>query len=610
MLTRSKRKEVDATIDPIVTEEQETDTEEQENKRVKFDCNKENSKKKSIEVQNDSDDEDNSIIQKIKQKDEYDYSDDFLVKDDYEESESESVSESDSEEESESDSESSEKDMNQKKLLDKIRAVDSNAYTNLKEVIEMINLKNPNIMDILKAPIRQKDRATIVELYEIFKVTRPLTEDWLDLRYKINYMLKKYKENYTEYSKYSNNEIEQIKNKSRNLKSQISPEFAIKYNILTLDTSEENKAAIYKKYRQYKKTNPTDEERTKLKNWLDCALSLPHNKTVSIDNFSDNTVSIGTASETGKSKITVFLNNVIKSLDEELYGMESVKEQLLLFLNSKLTNPNMKGCSLALVGPPGVGKTTIARYIAKIMRWPFEQISFGGANSSDFLKGHDYTYVGSKPGEIVRCLQRMKYKNGILFLDEYEKVSEKTDIASCLLHITDFQQNHDFKDNYLSDVKIDLSELWFIYSMNELPKDSALRDRLFVINVPSYKCKEKEQILTRFVVPKTLQNINIDKGNIIISEETAQYIIKTISSEESGIRKIEQITKDIVNKIHFIITNQDHNGKLPEIFNFMSFIKDSKIEKLSYPVRLTNNLFDILFKSINERVTLPFGMYL
>ena len=76
------------------------------------------------------------------------------------------------------------------------------------------------------------------------------------------------------------------------------------------------------------------------------------------------------------------------------------------------------------------------------MEWPFEQISFGGANSADFLKGHDYTYIGSKPGEIVRCLQRMKYKNGILFFDEYEKVSEKTDIASCLLHITDFQQNY------------------------------------------------------------------------------------------------------------------------------------------------------------------------
>ena len=79
--------------------------------------------------------------------------------------------------------------------------------------------------------------------------------------------------------------------------------------------------------------------------------------------------------------------------------MKYVKEQLLLFLNSKLTNPNMKGCSLALVGPPGVGKTTIARYLAEVMKWPFEQISFGGTNSSDFLKGHDYTYVGSKPGE-------------------------------------------------------------------------------------------------------------------------------------------------------------------------------------------------------------------
>ena len=103
----------------------------------------------------------------------------------------------------------------------------------------------------------------------------------------------------------------------------------------------------------------------------------------------------------------------------------------------------------------------------------------------------------------------MKYKNGILFLDEYEKISENKDIASSLLHITDFQQNHEFQDNYLSDIKIDLSQLWFIYSMNELPKDTALRDRLFVINVPAYSKHDKATILKDYVLPKTLRNINL-----------------------------------------------------------------------------------------------------
>ena len=310
-----------------------------------------------------------------------------------------------------------------------------------------------------------------------------------------------------------------------------------------------------------------------------------------------------------KVTYTTFLKNVTNSLNTELYGMKYVKEQLLLFLNSKLTNPNMKGCSLALVGPPGVGKTTIARHLAEVMKWPFEQISFGGAGSSDFLKGHDYTYVGSRPGEIVRCLSRMKYKNGILFLDEYEKVSENKDIASSLLHITDFQQNHEFQDNYLSDIKIDLSQLWFIYSMNELPKDTALRDRLFVINVPAYSHEDKANILTNFVIPKTLRNINLQSNDVYVDEKSARYIVNAISPDESGIRSIEQHTKDIVNKINFIIMNQDSDGNLPEEFNFMSF--DTKnMNKLSYPVELTIDLFDRLFKSIKTKSTLPFGMYM
>ena len=210
-------------------------------------------------------------------------------------------------------------------------------------------------------------------------------------------------------------------------------------------------------------------------------------------------------------------------------------------------------------------------------------------------------------------MSRMKYKNGILFLDEYEKVSENKDIASCLLHITDFQQNHEFRDNYLSDVKIDLSQLWFIYSMNDLPVDSALCDRLFVVNVPAYNRKEKVNILKDFVLPKALVNIGRDKDDIVMNDEVANHIVKIVSSESSGIRRLEQITKDMVNKLNFIVLNKDTDGNLPDVFNFMSFVDDNKInifKDVEYPITMSTEMFDQLFKSIETKTSLPFGMYM
>ena len=530
--------------------------------------------------------------------------------------------------------------MDYENFLSKLKETDEDTYLKFMEIKEHIDESLPNITDIINDDLSVKNKARVVELYEVFKTTEPLTEEWLVLKDRINMLIEIYREEYININsnidirhkiilieKYeifstlvpfseewfdlrnklnmltkqfikeyesSNNvdemkiekEIDKLEESSNNFNNNMS----IKQKIIDLKCSKDNKIAIYKRWKEMRPFG-CSEENNKLKKWLDCALSLPYDKLKKIHT----------------KRLSKFISDVSEKLDKELYGMNNVKEQLLVFLNTKLNNPKMKGCSLALMGPPGVGKTTIARLLAKVMDWPFEQISFGGVNSSDFLKGHDFTYVGSRPGEIARCLSRMKYKNGILFFDEYEKVADNKSIVSTLLHITDFQQNHEFVDNYLADLKIDLSNLWFIYSMNSIPKDSALRDRLFVIELQGYNIEEKIRILIDYVLPKLLKNIGLKEKDIEIDEEIARYIIEKYDKDTKGIRNLENIIKDMISKINFIKVNYKNLDK----FKCISF---KKTEKIEYSYKLNKNIIENIMKeekgSIDKYKNPPFGMYL
>lgn len=541
--------------------------------------------------------------------------------------------------ESESDSEKEEEfDMlfvTEDDLLEDLKKTDRKTYDKFIEVKNVIDNSIPEISHILNEEMSVNNKARIVELYEVFKLTEPMTEEWLVLKDRLNMLINVYKEEYINinsqisvknkliliemYQMFSTlmpftEEWYTLRNKLNNMTKDFIDEYKqlqnvnqdelnketaklenvefkstinIKQQIINLNASHENKVAIMKRFKEIRPGSGS-EENNKLKKWVMSAINLPHNNIKKIKGVKN------------------FIKNVAIKLDKELYGMKRVKEQILIFLNNRLTNPDMKGCCLGLKGPPGVGKTTIARILAKVMDWPFEQISFGGVSNADFLKGHDFTYLGSRPGEIVRCLTRMGYKNGILFFDEFEKVSDNKQILASLLHITDFQQNHEFVDNYLADLKIDLSNLWFIYSMNTLPIDSALRDRLFIIELEGYNQEEKINIISRFSIPKILTNMGLKMKNIIIEEDVCKYLINTFDEGCKGIRNIENVLTELISKINFLVKNK--NLKTLECITF------STQEDMNYPVNVTIQLVNDLLKkgkTVNYGGSKPpFGMYL
>ena len=440
----------------------------------------------------------------------------------------------------------------------------------------------PNVSDLFSIPLRLEDRAKLTQYYNIYKGHIPFTDEWLESRNRYNYLLKEYKQGYKQYTQFSELEHQKMKDEEEKLTS-FDAQLALKYKILSLSTSPENKSVIYRRYEELLSLDTTNDEYGKLKHWLKWATEIPH------DIINNHKV----------DNITTFIKNASEKLNKELYGMEKIKEQILLFLSAKIMNPNMKRSNLGLVGPPGVGKTAIARMIANLLDSGFEQISFGGVDKADFLKGHEYTYVGAQPGEIVKCLKRMGHKNGIIFLDELDKAAEHPDISAALLHLVDQSQNYDFRDNFLGEISIDLSHIWYIGSMNLRPSDEALADRWWIIDVGGYTTKDKTKIVKDYLLPKALTNINMDKSSVYFNDKSVVYFIdKVSSSSDKGVRTIQKAILDLINKIHFIITHQNEEGKLPFLtsfnlntkINLPLLLEKSTIDKLTENKKLSDVL--------------------
>jgi len=332
---------------------------------------------------------------------------------------------------------------------------------------------------------------------------------------------------------------------------------------------------------RYKNIDHSD--RTKQLEWIESILRVPWNKYAKLPIAKNNK----------KETIQTYFDYASKTLDEAVYGMDNVKEEMLNYIAQFISSDN--NCMpriLGLVGSPGTGKTKIIRTgLSKALSRPMKCISMGGITDSSHFIGFDYTYSGSRYGLIAQTLMETGIMNPIIFMDELDKISNTSsglEIQNLLIHLTDPVQNHTFQDKYFSGIHIDLSKVIFIFSYNDEKLISPiLKDRIYTVRVPDPDLKAKIIIGKNYLTKEISPNMGFKNDDIVFNDDVLKYIIKNHCENEKGIRSLKKIIETLYLKINTA--------------RYMKTPKYKTLKDITFPLQISDSIVkDCITKDTDE----------
>lgn len=320
--------------------------------------------------------------------------------------------------------------------------------------------------------------------------------------------------------------------------------------IRELQFCEDTQKKLFKECDRLAKMQSSSPESAVIRNYLDKIVSLPWNI------YTDDNLDISNAEEV---------------LENDHYGLKDVKERIIEFLAVRKINPDVKGQIICLAGPPGVGKTSIAKSLARAIGRNYSRISLGGVRDEADIRGHRKTYIGSMPGRIIEALESARSSNPLILLDEVDKLGSdhRGDPSSALLEVLDSEQNNAFCDHYL-EIPYDLSKVLFITTANDKSQIPApLLDRMEIIDIPGYTHEEKFNIAKKHLVPKQIAANGMKKSNVRINDRALRTIISGYT-KEAGVRTLERTIATVLRKIA-VQYAKGYDGKIS--------VKDTDVEK-------------------------------
>ena len=362
--------------------------------------------------------------------------------------------------------------------------------------------------------------------------------------------------------------------------SLIESECPIRLRIISLPLSDFIKNSILKKIASLDDDNS---EGNKVRNWIESFLKIPFGKHIPLP------VTI----ESGKEKCSLFMKDSKNLLNDAVYGMNTAKTQIMQVLAQWVTNPISVGNVIALHGPAGVGKTSIAKLgIAKALRRPFQFFSLGGASDISNYVGHSYTYEGSMWGRIVDCLMQSGCMNPVLYFDELDKISgtpHGEEIASMLIHLTDRTQNSQFHDRYFAGIDLDLSQCLFVFSFNDINLvNPILRDRMQIIYCSGYSEIEKQKILKNYIWPSLIERLKFKETDVCLTPESCKLLVSEYSSKEEGVRNLIRSAETIITRLNMLRIADEETMKDYSFYvqvNFPLNLTETLIRKLLYDIK-------------------------